>query len=299
MGAVAPRAVLVTRPSDYDELLATHATRGQAAFFLSTRAQSIEELEERHAAWQRAMQAAARAIPSDWRTARVLRADLDRFVFEPHDVVVAIGQDGLVANLAKYLDGQPVIGLNPEPARFEGVLVKHAPECAAELLGAAAAGRVELEPRTLVRARLDDGQSLIALNEIFIGHRSHQSARYRLRVAGVEERQSSSGMIVTTGTGATGWARSIHRACKSDVALPHPVEDALAFFVREAYPSVGTSTDTVEGRIEAGETLEIISEMNAGGVVFGDGMEGDHMDFPWGCVARIDCARTRLNLVSA
>lgn len=297
MGAAAPRAVLVMRHTDYEELLAVHATRGQAAFFLETRGQRIEELEARHASWRDAADAVMRAIPGDWRRARVLRADLDRFVFEPGDIVVALGQDGLVANLAKYLHGQPVIGLNPEPDRFEGVLVKHAPMHAAKLLHAAAAERVEFEARTLVRARLEDGQSLVALNEIFIGHRSHQSARYRLRADGVEERQSSSGVIVTTGTGATGWARSIHRACRSAIELPHPAADTLAFFVREAHPSVDTGADTVEGLIGPDDALEVISEMSYGGVVFGDGIEGDHLEFSWGRTARIDCADERLNLV--
>jgi hypothetical protein len=32
----------------------------------------------------------------------------------------------------------------------------------------------------MVQAELDDGQRLLALNEIFVGHRTHQSARYRL-----------------------------------------------------------------------------------------------------------------------
>lgn len=32
------------------------------------------------------------------------------------DIVVVIGQDGLVANTLKYLDGQPVIAINPDPA---------------------------------------------------------------------------------------------------------------------------------------------------------------------------------------
>lgn len=299
MSTVSPRAVVVTRRSDYEELLAVHATRGQAAFFLESRGQRIEELEERHALFEEAVHTVMRAIPADWRRARVMRGDLDRFVFEPSDVVVALGQDGLVANIAKYLRGQPVIGLNPEPDRFEGVLVKHPPEQAGRLLRATAAQRVELERRTLVRASLDDGQTLLALNEIFLGHRSHQSARYRLRANGLEERQSSSGLIVATGTGATGWARSIHRACKSGVALPHPAEDALAFFVREAFPSVSTRTDTVEGRIEPDEALEVVSEMNDGGVVFGDGIETDHVDFSWGRVARIDRASERLSLVLA
>ena len=299
MSTLSPRVVLVTRRTDYEELLATHATRGQAEFFLAARGQRIDELERRHACTERAVDTVLRAIPSDWRRARVTRSDLDRFVFEPDDVVVALGQDGLVANIAKYLRGQPVIGLNPEPERFDGVLVKHSPDESARLLRAAAERRVELDSRTLVRAALDDGQSLVALNEIFVGHRSHQSARYRLRAGDVEERQSSSGLIVATGTGASGWARSIHRACKSRMALPQPGEEALAFFVREAFPSVSTRTDTVEGRIESQGVLEIVSEMSRDGVVFGDGIESDTMDFSWGRVARISCARERLNLVLA
>ena len=77
----------------------------------------------------------------------------------------------------------------------------------------------------MVEALRDDGQTLCCLNEVFVGHASHQSARYLIDAGGGVERQSSSGVVVTTGTGATGWARSIHRACRSDLVLPGP-EDA-------------------------------------------------------------------------
>ena len=86
--------------------------------------------------------------------------------------MLALGQDGLVANVAKYLDGQPVIGLNPEPERFPGVLVSHPPEAVGDLCADLVAGRAGFEQRTMVRARLDDGQALLALNEIFVGHRT-------------------------------------------------------------------------------------------------------------------------------
>ena len=89
------------------------------------------------------------------------------------------------------------------------------------------------EKRAIGRADLDDGQTLLALNEIFVGHQSHQSARYQLKFQGGTEHQSSSGLIVATGTGATGWARSIHLASKSAVPLPRPTDPTLAFFVRE------------------------------------------------------------------
>lgn len=298
MGEVkAPRAVIVTRPTEYQTLLQRHATLGQVRFTLESRGQSLEELLGRHRQVEAALREVERAIPTTWRRSRVQRADLDRFLFEPGDIVVAVGQDGLVANVAKYLGGQPVIGVNPSPSLNPGVLVPHPPEATAELLAVTDQGRARVEERVMVEARLDDGQRLLALNEVFVGHRSHQSARYRIRWREQEERQSSSGLIVATGTGSTGWARSIHQERRSDLTLPQPTEPRLAFFVREAWPSIATGTDLNQGVLLAKERLEVISEMDAGGVVFGDGIEADHLALLWGQRIQIGIAETRLRLV--
>jgi NAD kinase len=272
-----PRVVIVTRPTELELLLAHHATRGQARFFLEQRGQKLEQVEQRHALQDSALRQLAHAIPGDWRQTQVRRDDLDRFVFEPDDLVAVVGQDGLVANVAKYLTGQLVIGLNPDAARNDGVLVPHPPARARELLLAAAARRVEVERRSM-----DDGQHLTALNEVFVGHRTHQSARYVLGWHGQSERQSSSGAIVTTGTGATGWAKSIANQRSDPPPLPSPVEPRLAFFVREAFPSVSTGVSLTQGVLEAGDQLSFVSEMNEGGVVFGDGIEQDALSFAWG-----------------
>src|SRR5829696_8779297 len=182
-----PRAVIVERPSEFEELLARHATREQVRFFLERRGRSLGEVEARHAHHHDLHREVLGAVPADWRTAVVARGDLDRFLFEPEDVVLALGQDGLVANLAKYLDGQPVIGLNPDPGRVPGVLVRHPPEAAADLLADLARGIARVEERTMARASLDDGQELLALNEIFVGHATHQSARYTIALGGRSE----------------------------------------------------------------------------------------------------------------
>lgn len=292
-----PRAVLVTRPTELDAALARHATLGQARFFLEARGHSVGVLQQRRQAQDDAVAAVARNTPDDWRRARVDRADLDRFLFEPHDVVVVVGQDGLVANVAKYLGGQPVIGVNPDPARYDGVLVRHAPDTVAAALAAAALGSSDVEERTMVEAAVDDGQRLMALNEVFFGHRTHQSARYVIRVDGAEERQSSSGVIVATGTGATGWARSIAEVRRSGLALPAPTDRTLAFFVREPFPSVFTGTSVTEGRLPGGGELALECELTEGGVVFGDGIEQDRIDLAWGQRVIIRTAEQALRLV--
>jgi hypothetical protein len=293
----APRVVIVTRPTEYSRLLQQHGTLGQARFFLDRRGGSLDDLERIHQQQARALATVERGLPSDWRRSRVSRDELDRFLFEPEDLVAVVGQDGLVANVAKYLRGQPVVGVNPSPARYPGVLVPHPPEGAGQLLVAASQGAAELESRVMVQADLDDGQQLMALNEIFVGHASHQSARYVIRWEDREERQSSSGLIVSSGTGATGWARSIHQERGSPLALPAPCEPALVFFVREAWPSVATGTSLVEGRLDANGQLVITSEMERGGVAFGDGIEADHIELLWGQQLRIALASQRLNLV--
>jgi hypothetical protein len=191
-----------------------------------------------------------------------------------------------------------VIGINADPSRFDGVLVRHAPDQAAALLAAAASGHCPVERRTMVQAALDDGQRLLALNEVFVGHRSHQSARYRLLTGGREERQSSSGLVIASGTGSTGWARSIRGERRVQFELPGPEDERLAWFVREAFPSVATGTTLTGGLLGAQDRFEIVSEMGEGGVLFGDGIEEDRIEFGWGMAARVGIAPNRLHLAA-
>ena len=158
MTTTAPRAVFVTRETDYELLLARHATREQARFYLDTRGQKLAELEARHEQFQSVLRQARAAVPDDWRQTLVRRADLDRFLFAPEDVIVAVGQDGLVANVAKYLTGQPVLGVNPAPDLYDGVLVRVELNRLGAALPACLHGDVAVENRTMVEGVLDTGE---------------------------------------------------------------------------------------------------------------------------------------------
>lgn len=290
-----PRVVIVTRQTEYELLLARHATREAVRFHLASRGQTIDAVEARHAAQERAVHMVRAAVPRAWRQASARRAELDRFLFQPGDLIAAVGQDGLIANVAKYLDGQPVVGVNPDPATIDGVLARIAPEAAADVLAAAGAGQAAIERRTMVEARLDTGETLLALNEIFVGHRSHQSALYEIGYDGKVERHSSSGLIVSSGTGATGWARSIMAATGNATRLD-PCEPAAAYFVREAWPSRTTGTTLVSGRLDRAHPLAVTSRMD-GGVVFADGIEQDFIGFDWGSRLSVGTAARALSLV--
>ncbi|GAA4470418.1 NAD(+)/NADH kinase [Phytohabitans houttuyneae] len=289
-----PRVVTVTRRSELDELLARHGTLGAAGYFLRQRGRDLAEVRRRHEAQAAALTTVGAAVPPDWRRGHVDRDDLPRFLFGPEDVVLAVGQDGLVANVAKYLDGQPVIGVNPEPERNPGVLAQHPPAAVAALLRR----ELPVEHRAMVVAELDDGQRLYGLNEVYIGHPSHQSARYVLGTAGGDcERQSSSGVVVGTGTGATGWCASIARALAGAPALPGPTETALCWFIREAWPSPATGTTLTRGLLAGPEWLELTSESERL-VAFADGLESDHLELGWGQRLRIGLADRSLSLVA-
>ncbi|MFD7087735.1 hypothetical protein [Streptomyces sp. NPDC059883] len=297
--SLAPRAVLVYRTSEYEELLSRHGTHGQAAFVLSSRGRSVEEVADRHHRARRALAEVAAAVPLRWRQARVERADLDRFLFAPEDVVVVVGQDGLVANAAKYLAGQPVVGIDPDPGRGLGVLVRHRAADAPGLLRAAEAGGGTIDELTMVEAVADDTQRLLALNEIYLGRPDHQTARYRLGPddeSAPAEAQASSGVLVGTGTGATGWLRSVRRERGSALPVPGPADPQLVWYVREAWPSPTTGTALVEGVLDRAERLRLTVESDRL-VAFGDGMESDALELTWGQTVRLGRSATALRLL--
>ena len=240
------------------------------------------------------------------------RAYLTNFVFGPEDTVVAIGQDGLVANTLKYLhDGQPLIGVNPDPDRWDGVLLPFTVDELGDIVAEVLTGNYQRREVTMARATLNDGQEILAVNDFFIGQKTHTSARYIIESAGQSERHSSSGVIVSTGLGSTGWLKSmLHGASAiaeeisgTDIEAD-PAETSLSwdsqkllFTVREPFPSRATQADLVFGAVTPDSPLKIRSLMAENGVLFSDGIEADFLEFNSGTEAMIDIAEVRGNLV--
>jgi NAD kinase len=292
------KLVLILRETRLDELIHRFNTRAQAQFYVEHLGADFGDYVAEQNRYGAATAEVETGLRRFGRVQRLDRRYLGNFIFGPDDLVVVLGQDGLVANTLKYLDGQQVIGVNPDPGRWDGVLLPFVPSDLGQIVPAALSGRRPVKRVSMAKAVLNTGVELHAVNDFFIGPKSHVSARYRLRIGGVEERQSSSGIIVSTGMGSTGWLKSLYAgwagaAASFGVATPKPEAafpwdaDFLRYFVREPFPSRTSGASLVAGRVERTAPLTLVSEMAEHGVIFSDGIEGDFLEFNAGTCATI------------
>lgn len=306
------RIIVVTKSTALDELLKRHHTRGQVEFFLERRGTSIAEYDAAHSAYETALARVMAALPTTIPHTVLPRELVATYLFRDTDLVVVVGPDGLAVNVAKYLTHQPMLTVNPDPDRIDGVLMRYTADAFPRALTAVLGGTYTTEAITLAEARTNDGQTLLAVNDFLVGRRDTISSRYTLTHKGKAERQSSSGVLIATGTGSTGWMKSIvigargvlaatagegaHAAAQYAVPFPRD-ERYLLFAVREPFPSRYTKTTMVFGRIEEDEELVMTSEMSEGGAIFSDGVTEDAIEFNAGTIVRIGVAERSAYLI--
>jgi NAD kinase len=304
---VTEKIVLVTRKTRLEELIERFNTRAQAQFYIEHAGGDFSAYALEHDVYYRSLETVRRAVEVGVKVQVLDRALVPTYLFSNSDLIVAIGQDGLVANAAKYAGGQPILAVNPDPDRFDGLLLPFLPSTLRAALERTLNGKARVRSVTLAEARLKDGQRLLAFNDLFIGAASHVSARYRIRAGGKQESQSSSGVIVSTGAGSTGWLSSIFNQTSGMLtflggAPPEPIrmeweEERLFFVVREPFVSRHSQASIVAGVVLPSAPLALESQMPTGGVIFSDGVEADHLDFNSGAISEIGVAREKANLV--
>src|SRR4051812_14629017 len=183
------KIVVVTQKTALDELIERYNTRDQARFYLEHMGVPFDGYQATHDSYVAARERLKSALPRAVRHQFIDRGFVPTFLFGPRDLVVTLGRDGLVVNTAKYLTGQPLVGVNPDPARIDGVLLPFGVESATHALPAILEGDYTAGDVTMARAALNTGQSLLAVNDFFVGQRTHTSARYTIRHGDREESQ--------------------------------------------------------------------------------------------------------------
>ena len=302
------RLVLVTRRTRLEELIDRFNTRGQAKFYIEHAGGDFADYEREHDAYRKALDRVRRELDLGLPLQVLDRPLVPTYTFGNQDVVVTLGQDGLVANVAKYAGAQPIVGVNPDPERFDGVLLPFRPEEVNSIVTRVLNGKSRARRVTLAEARLADGQRLLAFNDLFVGMRTHTSARYRIRAKDLQEAQSSSGVLISTGAGSTGWLSSVFNMAAGVTALAGGTTAAgfvfdwedrrLVYVVREPFVSKHSAASVVAGLIEAGEEIVLESLVPSGAVIFSDGIESDFLEFNAGAVSRVRASDQQAVLVS-
>jgi hypothetical protein len=306
------KIILVTRKTRLEGLVERFNTLGQAKFYIEHSGGDFTLYEREHVAYVDALGKLRTALQRLTKMQEIERGFLPNFLFAPEDVIVTIGIDGLVVNTAKYLDGQPVVAVNPDPAHVDGILLPFNIQTAIPAVQKILKGEVQARQISMAEATLNDSQTLLAFNDLFIGAKTHVSARYKIRQQDQEEHHSSSGIIVSTGVGSSGWLSSLFNMAngmyevfsrdKEHTAVLPPVRmqwesDRLIFVVREPFVSKTSGAEIVSGLVSPASPLVIESEMAEGGVIFSDGVEADFLPFNSGAIATINLAKKKTNLV--
>ncbi len=300
-------AIVIKGKTRLETLIERFNTKAQAKFYIERSGGDFSDYEKEHEIFHDSLSAVQRSLSKVLKNKIVERGFLPSFIFNDKQVVVTVGQDGLVANTAKYVKQIPIVAVNPDHERFDGVLLPFNSDNFLLAVDNVISNRYNSRLTSFAEAMLNDGQRLLAFNDLFIGATSHVSARYRITYNNRTEDQSSSGIIISTQAGSTGWLSSvfnmsfgIHKFVEKDNSKKKYAklkDDQLMFAVREPFASKRTQVEIAAGIVSEQSKLIIQSFMPSNGLIFSDGIEADFLKFNSGAIVSIGIAKEKANLV--
>ena len=302
------KAIIIRDKTRLEQLIERFNSKAQAKFYIERSGGDFEYYEHENNRFYESLSKSKESISKLLKYKVIDRLFLPTYIFTEKDLIIVIGQDGLVANTAKYVNGLPIVGVNPDVERYDGVLLKHAPNELHSVLKNILKGNYAINQVTMAKAQLNDGQTLLAFNDFYIGADSHVSSRYSIEFNGNKEEQSSSGILISTGAGSTGWLSSIfnmtntinkhhNKNSKNNKTTLDWNDNKLIFVVREPFLSKMSQTNIGYGEITKNRKLKIESNMPTNGVIFSDGVESDFLNFNSGSIVEIEIADEKANLI--
>ena len=302
-------AIIIKNKTRLETLIERFNTKAQAKFYIERSGGDFSDYEREHEVFHQSLSTVQRNLSTVLKHKIVERSFLPSFIFNENQVIVTVGQDGLVANTAKYVKQIPIIAVNPDRERFDGVLLPFHADNFLAAIAKVVDNNYKSNLTSFAEARLNDGQKLLAFNDLFIGAASHVSARYQITFNSKTEEHSSSGIIVSTQAGSTGWLSSIfnmsygiHKFIEKNNSKKKYAklkDNQLMFAVREPFASKRTQIETIAGIITGQSKLVIQSLMPSNGLIFSDGVEADFLKFNSGAIATIGITEEKANLVLA
>lgn len=302
------KIILIKKATRMEDLIYRFNTKEQVKFYLKSLGSDINEYQEEHDIYYQSLHEAEEILKDFGRVFVLDRKHLAHFLFGKDDIIVALGSNGLAVNTLKYLNNQPLVGVKADNNRNDEILMPFSTNDLHLIMPEVIEKKRPIKDITMAKVQLSDKQTLYAVNDFFIGQKTHVSARYTLNFNGQQENQSSSGIIVSTGFGSTGWLKSVltgaagisSAVLQKDISFQKTVSwdsDELYFSVREPFPSARSGTSMIFGKIDKKLPLRVVSNMPENGVIFSDGIEEDFLAFQAGFEATIGIAEKKGKIV--
>ena len=270
-------AIIIKNKTRLETLIERFNTKAQAKFYIERSGGDFNDYEKEHEVFQSSLSSVQRNLSTVLKNKIIERSFLPSFIFNDNQVIVTVGQDGLVANTAKYVKQIPIVAVNPDQERYDGILLPFNTDNFILAIEKVITNKYNSRLTSFAEAKLNDGQRLLAFNDLFIGATSHVSARYKITYNNKTEEHSSSGIIVSTQAGSTGWLSSIfnmsfgiHKFIEKDNSKKKYAklkDNQLMFAVREPFASKLTQVETTAGIVTGQSKLIVQSFMPNNGLI--------------------------------
>lgn len=213
------------------------------------------------------------------------RNELTRKLVRNADLVISLGGDDHFKYVSHFLENEVIAGINSDTFSSEGNLCYFTD--AADVL-AAIKGKFTVENWTRLQASVNGEKVQKATGDYSLGEYVEQfMSSYAIEYRGDKEEQKSSGVMVMTGAGSSGWggdeARYLH---PEGIAFPRTARIAR-FIVKTPHHGKYSGLTMLEGVIEAGEELIVHSLNKRQGIVAVDSLENYEFNRPRTAVIKI------------
>lgn len=225
----------------------------------------------------------------------VNRENLTREEIKNVDITISLGGDNHFQYVSHFIDNEYIFGINSDPLVSEGVLLSCNTDTLNVIKKQCDKGNYEIEKWTRLDVYINNEFVSRATCDVFIGEKERRfTSRQILFFNNFEKQQKSSGILVSTGSGSTGWFSSASRFITTNPVFGS-TEPFAKFIVTEPYKGTLTDSSLIEGLIKENCSFKVCSLNNNEGIVVLDSL--DEFPFPRSTTVSIKISKVPLNVI--
>jgi NAD kinase len=229
---------------------------------------------ESHERQLRARRRARELLPE---AAVVERERLTREEAAEASLVIALGGDNHFIFVSHFLRATPILGINADPVRSHGGLLQLDESKLEAAVSRIREGEFSIRAWTRIDGTVDGRAVGTATGEFFVGesHRVMMTRHVLQKDDGPQEEHKSSGLLLVTGAGSTGWFGHYEEPFERDLRV-------AKWRLTEPFP-FDHKYRWAAGELEPGGVLRVRSKNDDRGIVAVDSLGEE--PFPYGAVA--------------